>query len=228
MQDPPYGPLEALLRTVAAALFDFDGVIADTEPCQAKSYTALLADHGIDFTVEDFERYVGTSELAIYEELERTYGIELDVDQVRPKRAKYLIDAILTTGLQPYPYVYRVLARLEELGSPAFVVSSNAASTIRPLLDHWALEKRFERILTVFDFDKPVSKPELVNAAPLLVGYDPQQLILFEDSPVAIAAGRKLKMRTVGVINSLNPEPPMDADLVIDAANDTIEVPRRV
>jgi beta-phosphoglucomutase len=208
-----------LLREVDAVLFDFDGVIADTERYQAESYAHLLVGHGINFSVDDFKPYVGKSETQIYQMFKRRYGVALDTPENRKKRMDYAIEAMITGGLQPYPFVGVVLAYLERLGHSSFIVSSNNAPTIRKLLSNWSLDGRFEGVYTTFDFGSTITKDRLIAMAPQLVGHGPGNLVIFEDSKASIEAARQIGMHTVGVINSMNTGTNIDADFIIDAAS---------
>jgi beta-phosphoglucomutase-like phosphatase (HAD superfamily) len=208
--------LKHILPRVKAVLFDFDGVIADTEQYQAKSYAKILADYGIDFGIDDFKPYVGKPETEIYAMLERRYGIVIDVSKVSGSRANYVLEDMISGNLQPYPYVSPTLMYLNHLGLPAYILSANNADTIRRLLARWSMESKFVHIYTVFDFSVPLTKVELINIAPSLVGYPAEQLAIVEDSPTAIEAANQLGMLTVGVLSSLNRGTALEAHVVID------------
>jgi beta-phosphoglucomutase len=208
-----------ILARARAVLFDFDGVIADTEQYQAKSYAKILADYGIDFSIDDFKPYVGKPETEIYTMLERHYGIVIDVSKASRSRPDYVFDAMISANLQPYPYVSPTLKYLNHHGVPAYILSANNANTIRRLLAHWSMESKFARIYTVFDFSDPLTKIELIDIAPALVGRPAEQLVIIEDSPTAIEAANRLGMLTVGVLSSMNPETDLEAHVVIDPAS---------
>jgi beta-phosphoglucomutase len=211
-----HSSLKLALSKAQAVLFDFDGVIADTEQYQAKSYAKLLADYGINFTKDDFKHYVGNSEMEIYSMLKRRYNIPIDVLKANKSRADYLITSMVSDNLRPYPYISPVLAYLNRLGSPAYILSANNLSTIQRLLRHWSLEACFAQIYTVFDFSDALTKAQLIEMAPRLTGYSAEELTIFEDSRAAIETANRMGMVTVGVLSSIGPVADLAADIVID------------
>jgi beta-phosphoglucomutase len=65
--------------TPDAVVFDFDGVLADTEPLHLRIYQALAAEHGFTFTADEYyDRYLGFDDIGVFEALSQDKGLRID------------------------------------------------------------------------------------------------------------------------------------------------------
>jgi beta-phosphoglucomutase-like phosphatase (HAD superfamily) len=210
--------VRALLDGAGTVLFDFDGVIADTEVHQLAAYRQLLAAHGVTFGADDFQSYIGRSEAEVYAILKREYGLELDVRAATASRLALFFESVYAAGLRPYPFIAGLLADLRVRGIPAHIVSSNVTDTIERLLGEWQLDMFIDEIFTVEEATPGTSKLDLVVAIPERLGVPVGRTAVFEDSARVIAVARAAGMRTVGVRHSLNRAVNLGAHVEIDSA----------
>jgi beta-phosphoglucomutase len=65
--------------TPDAVVFDFDGVLANTEPLHLRIYQTLAAEHGFTFTADEYyARYLGFDDVGVFEALSRDKGLRID------------------------------------------------------------------------------------------------------------------------------------------------------
>jgi len=65
--------------TPDAVVFDFDGVLANTEPLHLRIYQTLAAEHGFAFTADEYySRYLGFDDVGVFEALARDKGLRID------------------------------------------------------------------------------------------------------------------------------------------------------
>src|SRR5512139_816317 len=65
-------------RRVQAIIFDFDGVIANSEPLHLKAFQQALAEEGIELSAADYySRYLGYDDVGMFEALARDRGIAM-------------------------------------------------------------------------------------------------------------------------------------------------------
>jgi beta-phosphoglucomutase-like phosphatase (HAD superfamily) len=212
----PSASLLRLLEDVGLAAFDFDGVIADSEPLHAASYQRLLAELGVKFRSTEFAAYVGKPDREIYRLLSARYGVSLDVDAVGERRKELFVEAAIEAGLQPYPYVTPLLDFLELRECPTMILSLQALSVVRRLLLHWGLLDRFREIVAADDDALTATpKEDLVGTLSNRVGLPPGRIVLFEDDIHALCYANEVGLRTVGVVHSLGNEAEMNADVLI-------------
>ena len=67
-----------------AIVFDFDGVIADSERLHLKSYQDILAPEGITISNEDYyAKYLGFDDVGVFKALGKDQGVPMDDGRVR-------------------------------------------------------------------------------------------------------------------------------------------------
>jgi beta-phosphoglucomutase-like phosphatase (HAD superfamily) len=208
--------IHRLVQDAELVAFDFDGVIANTEPLHAASYQRLLAERGIDFQVSDFVEYVGQRDDAIYRQLSERFGILLDEETAGARRRELFIDSAVGSGLRPYPFVVPILDLIREKGREAIVVSSQVAYVVEYLLRWWKLWDNFRDVFTVsLSIPGMESKSALLKTLPQRTKHRAHQILLFEDSALLLSVASTLGMRTVGVAHPLANAAAMRADLLI-------------
>src|ERR1700753_2206604 len=79
--------LRSLLAGTKALFWDFDGVIADTEPVQEFSYQAVMSDFGAVPEANFFTPLIGTSEPDIWNVLLAQYSLPATVQELMRRRA---------------------------------------------------------------------------------------------------------------------------------------------
>jgi HAD superfamily hydrolase (TIGR01509 family) len=193
-----------LARGAKIALFDFDGVIADTEVHQFSSYRDLLLEMGREITLQDFGSYMGHSEPEIYALMMSDHDLEIDVAAATERRKAIFMARIEQARLEPYQYIDKLLPALAELGMEMHIISSNVEEMIDDLLRRWGVRSYFSGIVTPASRVPPVPKPTLLTDAAAELGVEPRGVVLFEDSARMIELARSLGMRTVAVRHRLN------------------------
>lgn len=204
--------IPASLCAVETMLWDFDGVIADTEPCQARAYEIVLARYGVALAPGWFDGFVGTTERTIWSELVRRIdsGTALaGVDALmRERAATYLAEA---AALTPSWFLDPLLSR----DVAHHIVSAGNHDAIATLLERWGLTARFSTIRASDSPTTPTGQPKLERLHASLVDRAPGACAVIEDGPAYLAHARALGAVTVGVQHTLN-DPHRDVDIVVD------------
>jgi HAD superfamily hydrolase (TIGR01509 family) len=200
-----------------ALLFDFDGLVLDTETPSMASWQALYRAHGQELTLERWAAAIGTiggfdpvahlQELAgpieLGGALERRRALDLelcDVEELRPGVLDYLEEA-------------------ERRGIATAIVSSASRDWIDR---HLARLERAEHFATIVTADGDVSRakplPVLYLEALDRLGLGPDEAIAFEDSPNGVRAAKAAGLVCVGVPNGVTAALGLDeADLVVES-----------
>ncbi len=195
---------------IKAVLFDFDGVLMDTEPL----YTGFWNEMGRRYLhVEDFGPMIkGQSLVRIFDEY--FAGREADQTSIEEQLDRFEHD-------MPYGYVPGAQAFLEHLrdnGVPAVVVtSSNAKKMDNVYRAHPEFRSYFRHIVTSGMFTQSKPSPECFLLGMRLLDVRPGDTVIFEDSFHGLQAARAAGAFVVGVATT-NPREAIlpKADLVID------------
>lgn len=170
-------------------LFDFDGVLADTEPIHHICWREILAPFGIDLDWQTYStRCIGPSDWEIMVMLASEHKPPLDPNLLYATRpAKQRMFAQRLSGTQPIPKVVREFVT-GLAGYKLAVVSSSDASEIEPPLINSGIRASLSALVTASDVENPKPSPEpYLLAARLLESRRP---LVVEDSPTGIASAQ--------------------------------------
>jgi HAD superfamily hydrolase (TIGR01509 family) len=200
---------------IQALIFDFDGLLVDTETPAFESWRAMYAEHGHDLSLDLWKDALGTSHgFDALVHLEQLLGRSLDrAADLERRRA---LKAAMSADQPLLPGALAILAEARELGLPCAVASSSDRAWIEGWLERHAIRSWFACIRTADDVAWTKPAPDLFLSAAACLGADSAACLVFEDSPNGILAARAAGMRCVavpGAITSRLALPP--ADLVL-------------
>lgn len=174
------------------ALFDFDGVIVDTE----SQYTVFWDRMGAEYLgVEDFGRRIkGQTLVQIFDG--HFSGMLKEQEEVVARLNEY--EAAMSYDF--LPGVVDCLHELKEAGVPtAIVTSSNQPKMEQVYRAHPQLDEMVDAILTSEDFSRSKPDPECFLKGMEILGGTPEETVVFEDSFHGLAAGRAAGAYVVGL-----------------------------
>ena len=172
-----------------AILFDFDGVLADTEPLHWRCWNEILAPFSIQLTWETFQREcVGTSDRLLVERLAAQHQPPIPFEDLwnQYPRKKELFRTRITEV--PFPAATVELVRELTNSYKLAVVTSSARIEIEPALMHGGIRACFHELVCGKEVEnlKPAPDPYL-KAAELLGARQP---LVIEDSESGVASAR--------------------------------------
>jgi HAD superfamily hydrolase (TIGR01509 family) len=192
---PDGGPL-------GAVVFDFDGLILDTELPAFLTMRAAFDEHGIELPVEAFQTLLGRGDNRPWVEwLEEEVGAPIERDAVHARRLA--AHHALVAEQLILPGVVEVLDQADALGVPALVASSSPRSWVVDHLERLGLAHRFVGVFTRDDVERAKPWPDLFLAAVDSVGVDPGRAIAFEDSHNGSTAATAAGLFVVAVPNEV-------------------------
>ena len=206
---PAEDPLAEALEAADTVIFDFDGVLADSEPLHLQSYRELIADMGGSLDEDRFRSLIGRKERDIWPAV---ISRPADIDELVARRAAIFL-RLATGELSVDP---RVAWMLQCGFAERIVLSSGNPLIVERLLDDWSVAARFSEVRALGD--SPVTKiEELRRIVQVRRSTGAWRGVLAEDSPDVLAEGSALGLVTVGVVHSLNQRADVDgADFVVD------------
>ncbi|MHB8295958.1 MAG: HAD family hydrolase [Acidimicrobiales bacterium] len=181
-----------------AVIFDFDGLIVETERPQYQAWREAYQEAGEDLTLAQWSQVIGRSGYVDpIAELEARLGHEIDrrgVDARRRARAAELI-----ASCELCPGVGETLDQAADLGLLTAVASSSSADWVLPLLARFGLEARFP-VVTCYDGTCPSKPaPELYLKALEALGVTAGEALALEDSENGMQAAKAAGMACVVV-----------------------------
>jgi HAD superfamily hydrolase (TIGR01509 family) len=200
----------------AALVFDFDGLILDTETCTYEAVATIFAEHGAELDRAWWHSILGTADHVHWADvLAERLGRPIDRAALIARREDDRLATI--RGLPVCPGVVELLDEAAAAGVPAAVASSSSRRWVEGHLVRLGLADRFAAIVTSDDVggDRRRTKPapDLFLAAAAALGVEPAACVALEDSPNGVAAARAAGMVVVAVPG------PMTAGLDLSAAD---------
>jgi putative hydrolase of the HAD superfamily len=200
-------------------LFDFDGLLVDTETPSRRAFEDLYRRHGHELPLDKWATLVGTigAEFEPYDHLETLTGTTLDrteLDEWRRAREYELVDL---EDLRPG--VADLLDEADDLGLSKAIVSSSDNSWIERHLGRLDRAGGWDVILAANgDVARAKPAPTLYLEALELLGLRADEAVAFEDSPNGVAAAKAAGLFTVAVPNPITQSLALDeADLLVES-----------
>jgi beta-phosphoglucomutase len=210
-----------------AIVFDFDGVIANSEPLHFRAYRDVLADEGIALTERDYyAKYLGFDDVGAFEAIARQHRADWDSVRIAELVARKAVrlERLERDVSVLFPGAADAIRRASA-AMPIAIASGARGEEIRRVLIHEQLLDSFTAIVAAED--TPVSKPApdpYLRAVSLLEhacgsGLRAEQCVAIEDSQWGLESARAAGLRTVAVTNTYGAEA-LTADLTIASLED--------
>ncbi len=203
-------------------IFDFDGVLVDSEKVHFEGFRAVLAEGaGIEIAFSEYaEHYMVHDDHGVIRHALRKHGQGAGpalVDHLAARKKEVFAGLFSSIGF--LPGAKAVIGFLSEAGVPLAIASGSPRSEIESLLRRDHLLGMFRGIVSVNDVSHRKPHPESYLKARGLVDavHSAQGVVAFEDSIHGIASARAAALRVVGVTNSHPREQLKDAHYVIDS-----------
>jgi len=186
-------------RAFRAVVFDFDGLIIDTETTALRSWQELYARFGEELPLDRWVTLIGTwdAEWSPAAELEERLGRSLDWDMLEPERM-----ARERALAHAQPLLPGVLARLDEareMGLRLAIASSSSRAWVEKHLARLGILDRFCALLTRDDVERTKPDPELYRGVLAALGVTAAEAFALEDSVNGVVAAKGAGLRVVAV-----------------------------
>lgn len=206
--------------TIRALIFDFDGLILDTEGPEYRSWSEIYQSYGCELDFAVWATCIGTANVFDpYAELERLLGRPIDREEIRAARRirndELLGAETVRSGIAEY------LEAARELGIACAVASSSSRSWVAGHLARLGLLDAFACLRCADDVPEVKPNPALYQAAIGALRVKPTEAIALEDSPNGVLAAKRAGLTCVAIPNAVTRQLPLDhADLIIDSLLD--------
>ncbi|MCC7240488.1 MAG: HAD family phosphatase [Acidobacteria bacterium] len=200
-----------MTRTLQAIVFDFDGVIADSERLHLRAYQDILAPEGVTLSERDYyDRYLGYDDVGVFRELGRDHGLTLDEGQIASliERKGRRYDELAAAGEMLYPGAAEFIRAAAAAGVPIAIASGALTREIEEILERSGLAGLFPIIVGADQTarSKPHPEPYLAAFARLKAhtgrDLEPWRSVAIEDSKWGLVSARGADLRLVAVTNT--------------------------
>jgi len=209
-----------------AVIFDFDGVISDSEPCHLAAYNEILADFGIQISKDQYyAEYLGFTDYELLKDIKKRYKTDfkgISIEQLIEQKAEVFQELIRQTD----HLIDGIVELIEELKKNNIKVAINSgaiAADIKVMLAGCPIGNSFDVIVCADDVTKGKPDPQgyrltleklnAVSDSPISA----KQCVVIEDSHWGIVSAKKAGMHVIAVTNSYAADQLKDAEMIIDS-----------
>jgi beta-phosphoglucomutase len=210
--------------SLRAIVFDFDGVIANSEPLHFQAFRDLLAGEGVTLSERDYyDRYLGFDDAGVF----RAVGVETRRIDDLVKQKAVRLEALERDVSILFPGAAAAIRRLAA-SVPLAIASGAIGAEIRRVLEREHLSQFFAAVVSADDTakSKPAPDPYLRVVAQLDAACGgrlaARECVAIEDSRWGLESARTAGLKTVGITHTYDARA-LSADLVIDAL-DRLEI----
>ncbi|HUT47108.1 MAG TPA: HAD family phosphatase, partial [Sedimentisphaerales bacterium] len=189
-------------------IFDVDGVIADTEPVNAKVTIRVFEDmfglRGVK--PQDFEAGIGRGAERYVMAAAEVHALKLTEEQVKAAaklRERYLIKAIQQEALPSFPGVLELIKdALQRRDFRLAIATSATLELSRSILESAKVPYHKMVYVTGSEITRKKPDPELFLVAASRMGVSPAHCVVIEDAPSGVQAAKAAGAKCIAVTNS--------------------------
>ncbi len=203
-----------LIKTI---LFDFDGVVVDSESLHLRAMGEVLTNHGISYPDDLLGKYVGKSDSSFFQYVIDNLNGSYELDYLLDQKNKIFEDII--HELKPIDGFLDFIAVVMQKNIPRAIVTSSSSETLKMVSEIFPFRNYFDIVVCEEDTTEHKPKP-----APYLLGLErikgeKATTLVIEDSVNGIIAGKSAGCIVFGLTSSLPREVLLEAgaDKVFDS-----------
>ena len=198
-----------------AVIFDFDGVITDSEILHLEAFNRVLAQYDVEITVEDYYKdYLGLTDVECFKALADEGRLKVETQEIENfvKQKNEIFEETLKADRRIIEGVVDFLEMLRQNSVRMAICSGSLLAEIELILKQAQLGRFFEVIVSADEIEKGKPDPEgYLLALERLNQNDnnailPDECIVIEDSHWGLEAAKAAGMHTVAVTNSFDAE----------------------
>lgn len=206
---------------IKAVIFDFDGVIIDSEPLNDIHFPKYLKKIGVNVAPDFLEKFKGTSSKTQWSHLIEKYKLTKPINQLIAECSKdYLKFTKSIPNLKPMIGLKELLIKLSESKVKIALASSASKNRIHVVLDRFKITKYFSIIIGADDITHGKPHPEVFLLAAKKMEIHPSDCLVIEDSTNGVLAAKNAGMKCIGFADvPYNKQDLSKADLIVNSLN---------
>ncbi len=172
-----------------------DGVLVDTEPFHVQTEKRMFRKMNLEISDEEHAGYMGTATDVMWKQIFSKRNLTLDIAEMTERTIQEGLPYFYSLEkIEPMPGLVDLLEKLKSKNFPMAVASSSDNETIRVILEKSGLRKYFRYAVSSSEVGKSKPEPDVFLHAAKLLGVEPENCVVFEDSKNGIKAAKAAGM----------------------------------
>lgn len=184
--------LRSLLSRAEGLIFDFDGLLADSERFHFMTYDEVFRRHGHALDQEEYNKYWTSLGHGVKGEIDR-HGLDLDPLEIRREKMPIFSRYCEDGSIRLYDEAREMIDAFSRMGKRMAIASGTPASDVRAVLRNAGVDGLFEVVLGSDTIPRVKPAPDVFLKTAEALGLAPAECLVFEDAEkgmfAAIEAG---------------------------------------
>ena len=206
-----------------ALIFDFDGLILDTETPEVLVWQDIYKEHGFELPVEEWEKTVGGYGISSFDPAQNLSHLSQGRLDPAALKARYRREADALIHANPIlPGIMELIGSAKENGLRVAIGSSSPHSWVDTHAQRLDIYHHFDHIICQDDVAPGRTKPhpDIYLKALETLQVDKTEAVVFEDSPNGVLASKRAGVFVVAVPNPLTAKMNVQGDLTVSSLAD--------
>jgi HAD superfamily hydrolase (TIGR01509 family) len=203
-----------------ALIFDFDGLILDTETPEVLVWQSIYKDHGFELPLHEWEQTIGGYGISNFDAAEHLSVLSSGRLDSVTLRSRYRKEADAMIHANPIlPGVISMIEQAKEAGLPVAIGSSSPHSWVDTHAKRLGIFEYFDRIICQDDVPPGRTKPnpDIYLKALEQLNVKKDAAVVFEDSPNGVLAAQRAEIFVVAVPNPLTAKMGVSGDVTVSS-----------
>lgn len=186
-----------------ALIFDFDGLIVDTESISVNLFEKAFSKVGLTFDIDGFVKLVGTASGGVYDPwtIYANHTGKYSSEEVREYHDRQVDEGVKQA--EPLEGVLELIEEAKSKGLLLAVGSSSNKAWVYPKLKHFGIFDKFDTIVTSDDVAEAKPSPDIFLKVLERLQVKPENALVLEDSSNGTLAANRAGIRVVVVPNAI-------------------------
>jgi HAD superfamily hydrolase (TIGR01509 family) len=182
-------------------LFDFDGVMVDTEPIYSEAMEKMFTDRGQTFMLDIKRRMMGTGGILSMTIMKESLGLTESPEELLAERGDIYRELLHTKGVRPMPGLFYAMNLVNKLGFKKAIGSSSRLEWIEFALERLDLVNEFETVVHSGDVAHCKPAPDIFLLAAEKLELSTSKCIVLEDTVTGLSSARAAGIKCIVIPN---------------------------
>lgn len=186
----------------AAAVFDMDGVLVDSNPFHMQKWIELLNEHGIAFNPAELPKQILGQRNDTALRLFFGHGLKKEESHRLSEALEEKFRGVFKPHAKPLAGLAGLIAEFRAAGVPLAVASSAVGKNVDFIVDALGFRQFFACLVSGDEVSRAKPDPEIYFEAARKLGVEPGSCVAFEDSFVGVESAKRAGMKCAAIAST--------------------------
>jgi HAD superfamily hydrolase (TIGR01509 family) len=206
-----------------AVLFDFDGVVIQSEAVYDQATAKLGAFYKVAIPQAFFNKNRGIAEDLFYERFKQTFSLKVDQRELK-KNGQRILWNEFSRSVEYTPGFQQFFTKIRRHIPQVALVTATPRPLLLEIFQNSNIKLKFDQIVTSSEVERTKPAPDPYLAACSNLDVNPCHALVIEDSPTGLRSAAAAGCQTVGISTSCERDSLKEANFVVDSFGELEEL----